>query len=148
MPPPQKVSNPASKNMGSNQESNTIIIVITNPWCSDLILYYSVFKLLIIRHSRETYQPLTVEQRCAAASSDGPVAEVEHMVNLLSQLGGILVLRDKPHSALFGHTLDRNWDYSGKEKGAERVWTTWFILISIEHTWMIKCTALSQSHIH
>lgn len=63
--------------------------------------------------SWETYQPLAVEQRSAAASSDGPVAEVEHMVDLLSQLGGILMLSHKPYTALFGHTLNRKWDYSG-----------------------------------
>lgn len=57
--------------------------------------------------SRETYQSLAVEQGCAAACSDGPVAEVEHMVDLLGQLGCILMLRHKPHTALFGYTLDR-----------------------------------------
>lgn len=57
--------------------------------------------------SKDTYQLLAVEQRCAAASSDGPVAEVEHMVDLLGQLSGVLMLSHKPHTAFFGNTLDR-----------------------------------------
>lgn len=55
----------------------------------------------------ETYQPLAVKQCCAAAIRDGPVAEVEHMVDLLGQLGGIFVLSHKPRTALFAHTLHR-----------------------------------------
>ena len=58
-------------------------------------------------HLGQTYRPLAVEQRRAAASRDGPVAEVEHMVDLLGKLGCILMLSHKPHTALFGHTLDK-----------------------------------------
>lgn len=98
-----------------------IIIKIWHPSKANVTIYgnykpvhYQLWplKLLNIWGSCETYQPLTVEQRSAAASSDGPVAEVKHMVDLLSQLGGILVLGNKPQSALLGHTLDRKWDYS------------------------------------
>lgn len=64
-------------------------------------------KTLNIRGTAETYQSLAVEQRRAAASSDGPLAEAEDVVDLLGQLGGVLMLRHKPHTALFGHTLDR-----------------------------------------
>lgn len=55
-----------------------------------------------------TYQPLTVEQSCATSVCDGPVAEGEHMVNLLSKLGCILVLSHKLQTTFFGHTLDKN----------------------------------------
>lgn len=52
-----------------------------------------------------TYRPLAVEQRCAAARSNGPVAEVEHMVDLLSQLGCVLMLTHKPNAPLFVYAL-------------------------------------------
>ncbi|TNN55198.1 hypothetical protein EYF80_034551 [Liparis tanakae] len=53
--------------------------------------------------NEETYQPLAVEQRRAAARRDSPLAEAEHMVDLLGQLGGVLVLRHEPQAALFVH---------------------------------------------
>lgn len=59
--------------------------------------------------TNETYQPLTVEQCCATSICDGPVTEGEHMVNLLSELGCILVLSHKLQTTFFGHTLDKKY---------------------------------------
>ena len=56
--------------------------------------------------SRFPYQPLAVEQGSAAARVNGPVAELEHVVDLLGQLGCVLVLRDQSPVPLLGHTLD------------------------------------------
>lgn len=55
-----------------------------------------------------TYRPLAVEECCAAASRNGPVAEVEHVVDLLGELGGILMVGHKSHTAFFGHTLEKS----------------------------------------
>lgn len=81
----------------------TMLPLVQIQFCSE----YTLKGTIEILVSLETYQPLTVEQSCVAAISDGPITEVEHMVNLLSQLCGILVLSHKFHSPLFGYTLKR-----------------------------------------
>lgn len=57
--------------------------------------------------SLETDRSLAVQQRSAAAGGDGPVAEVEHVIDLLSQLGCVFMLRHKPYSALLAHALKK-----------------------------------------
>lgn len=55
-----------------------------------------------------TYRPLAVQQRRVAARRDGPAAELENVGDLLSQLGGVFMLRHEPHAPLFGHILNGN----------------------------------------